>query len=280
LGNYSKAGEFYKRLLDETPGYHLIQKAACLSGLGNVAKAQGHYSNAKSYYQEALDLKRQMYRNDFHPDLAVNFNNMGLVCRHLKEIDDAVKFHKHALTIRKQVVEDNQQNRDVKECCRRHIDVADSLYNLANVYSEQNKVQLAFIHVKESLSISEQYLQSDDPKIAIDYRLIGILHQIQNEYNEAKNAYEKALTIQKKVLGEDKIETAATKCCLGSLLWNEAHRAMDKNEPYEEAMKTGYSYCCEGMACFDKFDLAPDHQYRKSAKLVIEQYEQNSNRLK
>ncbi|CAF1238847.1 unnamed protein product [Adineta steineri] len=277
LGNYSKAGEFYQRLVNETTGINSIQKAAGLTGLGNVAKAQGDYSNAKLYYEQALELKRSWYRDDLHSDLAVNFNNMGLVCRHLGQLREAVGYHKHALAIRKKVIEDNQQSGDTAEYRRIYGNVADSHGNLATVYFEQGQIQLAWEHVRESLSINKLYLTSDDPKIAIDYRLIGLLRQSEKEYSKAKVAYEKAFAIQKKVLGRHHVETAATQCCLGALLWNNAQPVTDTRSPLTEAMMIGYRYCFEGMSCFDKFGLPPDHRYRKLAKLVLEQYEQICN---
>ena len=85
----------------------------------------GEYSKALSYYEKALEIRKQSLPSN-HPDLALSYNNIGAVYYNMGEYSKALSSFEKALEIRKQSLPSN------------HPDLAKSYNNIGTVYSESS----------------------------------------------------------------------------------------------------------------------------------------------
>jgi tetratricopeptide (TPR) repeat protein len=80
--------------------------------------------------------------------------------------------------------------------------VASILSVISKNYEEQGKIDEAVYYAKMGLGIREELLENHQDDTAKSYFNLGQLFQKQNNYMEALGAFNKALFIRKKLLGE------------------------------------------------------------------------------
>jgi tetratricopeptide (TPR) repeat protein len=91
--------------------------------------------------------------------------------------------------------------------------VASTLSLISAIYNAQGLIDEAVDYAKKALGIREELLESHQDT-AKSYFNLGQLFQKQNNYMEALGAFNKALFIRKKVLGEQHKITMKTKSAL------------------------------------------------------------------
>ncbi len=82
-----------------------------------------------------------------------------------------------------------------------HLEVAQSLNILAELYSELNKQPEARLLYQRALRIREQALGPNHPDVAQSLNYLAILAKEQGNFREAEPLYQKALTIREQTLG-------------------------------------------------------------------------------
>src|SRR6266516_4254940 len=108
-----------------------------------------------------------------------------------------------------------------------HIQVAQTLNNLARLYVAQGKYTETEGLYKQALNIQEKVLGLEHPDTALTLYNLASLFQDEGRYEEAKALYQQALSIQENVLGAEHPDTAITLHNLASLFQAEGR--------YEEA---------------------------------------------
>merc|ERR1711988_1839488 len=83
--------------------------AACYNNLGEVAKNQGEYEEAKAYYHKALKIRVSKLGED-HVDVATSYNNLGNVAYHQGEHEEAKAYYQKALKIYVSKLGENHPN--------------------------------------------------------------------------------------------------------------------------------------------------------------------------
>ena len=83
----------------------------------------GEYAKALSYFEKALSIRQQSLPPN-HPDLALCYNNIGLLYGKMGEYAKALSYYEKALGIRQQSLPTN------------HPDLASSYNNIGNVYDK------------------------------------------------------------------------------------------------------------------------------------------------
>jgi tetratricopeptide (TPR) repeat protein len=95
--------------------------------------------------------------------------------------------------------------------------VADVLYNLANLYYQQNKYAKAEPLFQRALQIREQRLGPDHLKVASSLTGLALLYEARLKLAKAKQLYQRALHIREQQLGPDHLEVATTLYNLATL---------------------------------------------------------------
>ncbi|GAB6051221.1 CHAT domain-containing protein [Magnetospira thiophila] len=81
--------------------------------------------------------------------------------------------------------------------------MAQSLYNLANLYKEQGRYTEAEPQYKRALAIREKVLGPDNVATASVINNLALLYQAQGRYAEAEPLYKRALAIMEKTMGTE-----------------------------------------------------------------------------
>ncbi|HKQ79015.1 MAG TPA: tetratricopeptide repeat protein, partial [Blastocatellia bacterium] len=89
-----------------------------------------------------------------------------------------------------------------------HPDVALSLYNLANLYSDQDDNAKAKPLFQRALAIFEKALGPESHHVANSLNCLAILHSDQGDYAKAEPMFQRALAISEKARGPEHPDTA------------------------------------------------------------------------
>jgi tetratricopeptide (TPR) repeat protein len=110
-----------------------------------------------------------------------------------------------------------------------HLAVADSLYDLANLYHDWQKYSEAEPLYRQAIAIWKQVLGPDHPDVANGLHNLALAYEAQGQYAEAEPFYRQALEVSEKALKPDDPK-------LGILLQNYARllRSMRRDEDARE----------------------------------------------
>ena len=148
MGEFSRAADFYRRLLSQLPR-ESFNVAVCYYSLGSIAHTQGKYDEALNKYQyllKQLPCSAQLVK--YQPEfVGLVYNAMGAAYDSRDDLNNAVIHYQQALDL-------FDQNNSLS--------AAAALGNLGNVYRKQNRFDLAFdkqqacLQVNRHLSFSLQ----------------------------------------------------------------------------------------------------------------------------
>ena len=108
----------------------LVCSTLCLCSIGSVLDAQGKPEEALAIHQKSLDIKLNVFGPD-HPDIAVTYNNIGVVYLQQAKYPEALNMYQKSLNI------------DIKVHSCNHPCVADTLYKIAHIYESQELFESA-----------------------------------------------------------------------------------------------------------------------------------------
>jgi CHAT domain-containing protein/Tfp pilus assembly protein PilF len=120
----------------------------------------------------------------------------GLKMRSAGNYDGAFQFAQRALEIRERLLGTE------------HPDVAESVENLADIYSDKGEYASAEPLYLRALAICEKSLGEDHPRTSQSLNNLAFLYDYQRKYREAEALYQRSLNICEKALGKDHLETA------------------------------------------------------------------------
>ena len=187
-----------------------------LNKVGLYLKGRAQFNEAKTAYERALKIDKEVYGPDFnHPDVARTLGNIGNTLRQKGDLDEAQSVFEKVLLIFKEVYGQDSN----------HPEVARTLMNLGSVLYQKGDLNGAKLAQEKALSIyREVYGQdSNDPEVARTLMNHGNVLAQEGDLDGAKLAYEKALSIDKEVYGQDSNhpEVARTLMNLGNVLAQE-----------------------------------------------------------
>ena len=150
--------------------------ARCYNTLGNCYYGLGRLEKALEFYNKALKMREELSGCDYHYDMAVYRNQIGLVHEDKGEFKEAVECYKDALELLKQLK------------CLGSEDEALFRRNLANVYVRQEKYKEAEEEAKKAFKIRLKILGNHPDTVRSIFQL-GVIQANLETYE----AYEKAL---------------------------------------------------------------------------------------
>jgi tetratricopeptide (TPR) repeat protein len=173
-----------------------VDKAFLLDVKGQLLYTLGDFHSAKQFFQQALELRRQLLGEE-HLDYATSLNNVAAIYQQEGQYDEAEVLYRRALAIR-------EEARDPT-----HPRKATSLNNLALLYIDQGRYTEAEALLRHALTIREQTLGPTHPNVAMTLSDLANIYCTQGRYSEAESLYQRALTIREQVFGPAHPQVAA-----------------------------------------------------------------------
>ncbi|MBS1517822.1 MAG: tetratricopeptide repeat protein [Bacteroidetes bacterium] len=180
-GDYEQAKKYYEEILN-------IRKesgdksgiAGSIHNLGNVSLSQGDYEQAKKYYEESLAIYKEIGDKK---GIATPILSLGNIALNQGDYEQAKKYYEESLVIKKEIGDKDG--------------IARSINNLGNVAYYKGDYEQAKKYYKESLHICEEIGSKNG--IAALISNLGSVASNQGEYEQAKKYYEESLDIRKKI---------------------------------------------------------------------------------
>jgi signal transduction histidine kinase/Flp pilus assembly protein TadD len=177
LGQKDSSKVYFNKALNLSREYKYTNiEVMCINNLGMFCWNNGEFKEAIGYFYEALDFSKTNFPDN---DRTINtyLNNIGLIYQELEQFEKAIDFHKEALEIR--IKYDLTKN------------IAQSYNNLAICTKEIGDLDTAETYINLALDFAKK---SNQPQMVYGfYDNLGNILNLQGKYNEAINAYLKAL---------------------------------------------------------------------------------------
>ena len=81
--------------------------AKSLNSIAGVYYRLGKYGASLKYFQDSLEMYREIWPRENHPDIAATLSNIGLVCAAQGNFELALKFNQEALQMHRECLPDN-----------------------------------------------------------------------------------------------------------------------------------------------------------------------------
>jgi CHAT domain-containing protein/Tfp pilus assembly protein PilF len=175
--------------------------ASSLMSMGLVRYAMGHHAEAKKLSEESLAIWERAAPGD--PNVAKALTNVALYER---DYTRALQLHQRALEIRE------------KAFGPVHVEVANSVRNLATTYVNLGALEKAATLYERALAIHQAQLGDDHPLVATSLSELGNLLRIRGQYVEAVERLEQALAIHERKSGPQHTATAQSLQLLATTL--------------------------------------------------------------
>ena len=207
-GKFEKSTDHHQRALALFESLNPLEPTADIADslikLGNVSFSDGHFEEAKDYYNKSLEIRQGIFGTD-HITVASCLNNLGCVYSALGDHQSAKDFYQRSLEF-----EERMHG-------KMHSRVADSLCNLANEFSELGITDEAFQYHHRALEMRKELYFPNHFLISESYNNLGIMHKGMGQFEEAMHYFEAALCIREKVLPSEHPATADLLDNLGQL---------------------------------------------------------------
>ncbi|WP_430013884.1 tetratricopeptide repeat protein [Microcystis ichthyoblabe FBCC-A1114] len=201
--NYQKAKEIYQKSLELlkpiSESYSQSKQsfqASTLHNLGAVAQELREWEQARSYYQQSLEIFIE-YGDRY--EQAKTLHNLGIVAQELREWEQARSYYQQALEIFIEYGDRYEQ--------------ASTLHNLGAVAQELREWEQARSHYQQAIGICIEY--GDRYSQAITLHCLGVVAQELREWEQARSYYQQAIEID--IEYGDRYEQASTLHQLGTL---------------------------------------------------------------
>jgi tetratricopeptide (TPR) repeat protein/predicted Ser/Thr protein kinase len=178
--------------------------ARYLYTLGNLAKAEGKYAEARADLAQALAIREDTLGPD-HPDVATALHSLGTIEDYEGNYPTAQAYFERALAIRERALGPD------------HPEVASALGSLGNVAYAQGEQARARAYYERALAIREAALGPEHPSVANSLNNLGVVADVQGRHADAQRYFERSLAIRERTLGPEHPTVAASLINLGSV---------------------------------------------------------------
>ena len=176
--DYQKAIESLESSLDIMEGELKLDTnlARCYNTLGNCYYGLGRPEKALEFYNNALKMREELSGCDYHYDMAVYRNQIGIVHEDKGEFKEAVECYKDALELLKELR------------CLGNEDEALFRRNLANVYVRQEKYKEAEEEAKKAYKIRLEILGNHPDTVRSIFQL-GVIQANLKAFDKALDLF-------------------------------------------------------------------------------------------
>ncbi len=196
IGNYEKALDYYFKTLTITiqSGYK-YGEAMCYNNIGIVYLEQNKTAEALKYFNKSLKLALDLEAITL---VAQNYDNIGETYIARKNYEEAELFFLKSQEIALEI--DNKQG------------LVFIKMNLAELYIELNKFNLAFEHANEALTLAKEISALSQIKSA--YKVLSFVYEKMGNYKDALESYKQFFYYNDSIFNDEKnrqIEEMETK---------------------------------------------------------------------
>jgi serine/threonine-protein kinase len=171
--------------LDTSFSGNAVVEADLLEVIGNAYRNQGLYSKTYELHRRALALRKE---NEAPDDvLATAENNVGEALYYLGRYDEAQSHYRRSLSKRRRVLDSS------------HVDIAQSLNNLALIDIENARYKRARRRYREALSIFKNKLGEEHWRTANALNNIAQVEEQAGNPEAAERYYRRALELRRRI---------------------------------------------------------------------------------
>lgn len=220
-------------------GTELTKRVGLLNRVGSYLHGRGVYSEARLFFERALDISEEMLGPE-HPHTMEILNNLALLIQAQGDRSGARPLYERVLATNE------------KALGPEHPDTANALNNLASLLHSQEELTAAQSLFERVLAIREKMLGPEHPATATSLDNLAHAVQDQGDLARARALCERALVIYEKSLGPEHHDTAICINHLAGLFW--VQRDFAAARPLLERSRT-----------IREKTLGPDHPYTATA---------------
>lgn len=214
-GYRSEGRTWLERVLAHAQGLRTELYARVLTGAGRLACAQGDYPEARSLFQQALEIYQELSDKR---GIASSWVNLGLVASMQGNHSQARAFYEKALALHREI--------------GNLYGVATALGNLGGVAWEQGEYATAKAYYEDELALWRQLREPEG--IAGSLSALGGLAQLEGDYDRAVTLFEESLAMQRKLGNKGSI--AYVLSSLGSVAYDRGDYSRARSR-YEESLQ-------------------------------------------
>lgn len=240
--------------------------ASALNNLGFVLLETGELEEAERLFAESLDIKRVVFNNEAHNEIAMGLNNVAYVLHIQGDFDSAELMYRELVEMQTSLLGKN------------HPDVAGSMNNLAFLYHDRGDTAAAIELAQESLAIKRAAYGNEHPEVARSLNVIAMWSMEEGDYATAEPMLRESLAMNEESLGRTHPDVAGSLTLLASCLVGrgahdealglavEARRIFSETLPPDH-WRTAVAKSTEGAA------LAGMQRYEEAEPLLVSSHE-------
>ncbi|MDX9901714.1 MAG: tetratricopeptide repeat protein [Aliarcobacter sp.] len=187
-GNYDKALEIVKEADEIVEKKDSKEYADILTYQGSLNSNLGNNKLTKDFFEQSFEMRKRLYSNQDHTDIASSLSNLGVAYRNKKDFNKALDFIEQSFEMRKRLY----PNQD-------HPHIASSLNYLGVIWSEKKDFDKALEFHILSLGMRKRlYPNQDHPDIAHSLNELGTtVWNNKKDFDKALNFYTLSFEIYK-----------------------------------------------------------------------------------
>lgn len=258
--NYNGALNYFYRSLTYADKDSL--KAENYNHIANTYYIQSNYSLALSFHQKALEIRNSSTGS---VDIAISYLNIGNIYADLGENIKAMEYYQKSLQIHHSLGKDS-------------FNIAGVYYNISRLFEKQGQVERAFENCRKAIELFRSAGSIQDQNIALCYNLMGIIHKMQGDYNQAIVYYNKALDINLTFYGQSHPEVARNYSNIGRIHFDQGDYLIAL-EYYEKALKIRLSVYRENhLEVVENYNsIAAIYDKQRDYSTALEYYKKSLN---
>ncbi|CAF3546665.1 unnamed protein product [Rotaria socialis] len=210
LGQINQAKNYFNILLkslsendENTPKIYLE--------LGQINDEIKQYNLALQNYQSALDIYQKQLSKD-NIRIASVLNYIGLVCKHMGNLDRAMDYYRQSLKIYESTCSKDED----------HLHRTHTMVNLALAYRDKKELDIALNYLTQVYDIRRN-IHSNNHSLLVNILIhIANVYYDKNDFNHALEYYQQILSIEEITYPNDHLNKATTLRQIG-LLYCDKH---------------------------------------------------------
>lgn len=173
--------------------------------LNNLGFVTSDNREAEQLFREALAMKRVLYSDEAHPEIAMGLNNVAYTLHAEGRYGDAEILYREAIDMNRTLLGED------------HPDIAMALNNLAFVIRQKGDLNAAIVMSRDSLDTYRRTLGDDHPSVARGLSNLAMWLLEKEDYASAEPLLDEALELRIRLLGPTHADVAGSKILLAGL---------------------------------------------------------------
>jgi tetratricopeptide (TPR) repeat protein len=252
-GNNQLRAELYQELVEHLTDKQDWRYTASLTSLGNAYYFLGRYEEALSYYQQSLEIEREI---EDRQGEAISLNNLGIAYNSLGRYEEAISYYQQSLEIYREI--GNRRG------------IADSLNGLGAAYYFLVRYQEAISYYQQSLEIQREI--GNRRGVAASLNNLGRAYNSLVRYEEALSYYQQSLEIYREI--GDRRGVAASLNGLGNV-YNSLGRYEDAISYHQQSLEIQREIGNRRGVANSLYNLGNDYDFLGRYEDAISYYQQS-----